>query len=175
MENSVLIAIRNVYIWAYDMSPPCASGYINIHEHTWAALCRIVLSSRSTLNIDTGHLQVRVFTVKQDRSHGVLITIWNIYCTFEPATVYSKADIGNWLRVLRKKILIQNVKETEKESFLLVTDCFCSADGMWHRSPDRLLCEHWATLPGNFRKNSRAVHRTESPPQDDQHPPTAPF
>ncbi len=38
-SNSLLIAIRNIYIWACDMAPPSAYGYMNIH--TWAAIeCR---------------------------------------------------------------------------------------------------------------------------------------
>ncbi len=33
--------IRNIYLWARDMAPPCACDNMNIHEHTWDALgCR---------------------------------------------------------------------------------------------------------------------------------------
>ncbi len=35
MENSVLIAIRNIYIWAHDMAPPAhvvTWTYMNTHE-----------------------------------------------------------------------------------------------------------------------------------------------
>ncbi len=59
------------------MSPlngsPRACGYMTIQymnsEHTWAALGWIALANRSNRNIDTRHLQVRIFTVKQDGSH----------------------------------------------------------------------------------------------------------
>ncbi len=41
-SNCLIIAIRNIYIWAHDMAPPsaCVTNN-NIHEHTWTALgCR---------------------------------------------------------------------------------------------------------------------------------------
>ncbi len=70
--NTVLISIRNIYIWTRDMAPPIACGYMNNEhtymnsEHTWVGW--IVLESRSTLNFDIRYLQARKFTVNQDRS-----------------------------------------------------------------------------------------------------------
>ncbi len=64
-SNSVLIAIRNTR----DMTPPLQC--MLFHEHTdelHKDLGQIALASRSTLNNDIRHLQVRVFTFKQDRS-----------------------------------------------------------------------------------------------------------
>jgi hypothetical protein len=63
-SNSLLIVIRNIYIWACNMAPPVHVLHeLNIHEHKWTAL-----ASRSTLNIHIIHLYVRLFNVRQDRS-----------------------------------------------------------------------------------------------------------
>ncbi len=40
-SNSALLAIWNINLWAPYMAARSACGYMNIHEHTWAALrCR---------------------------------------------------------------------------------------------------------------------------------------
>jgi len=68
--NSLLISIRNIYIWASDKAPPVhvvTWTYMNTHELHYD-VGWLALACRSTLNIDIIHLQVRVFTVKQDRS-----------------------------------------------------------------------------------------------------------
>ncbi len=49
------------------VAPPSARGYMN-NEHTWTHMSCTIGTSRSTLNIDIRHLQVRVLTVKRDRS-----------------------------------------------------------------------------------------------------------
>jgi hypothetical protein len=68
-EQRILIAIRNIYIWARDMATPRACDYLNIHEHTWAALVCRPNSTCELFNPEYWHqhLQVRLFTVKQDR------------------------------------------------------------------------------------------------------------
>jgi hypothetical protein len=48
-----------------DADPDPAFPYTHVLHHD---VGRIALASHSTLNIDIGHLQVCVFTVKQDRS-----------------------------------------------------------------------------------------------------------
>ncbi len=66
-SNSVILAIRTITYEPAVWPPPMhlvTWTYMNTHE-----LHCSPLASRSVLNIDIRHLQVRIFTVKQDISH----------------------------------------------------------------------------------------------------------